>query len=389
MRFSRAFIGHSRTGFFARALLLLLVLALVILTHGADRVDHVVNPPADEFAVLQPVKRLGPGFVLEVYDIVENLYYDYSAINAPRLLNVALSQVEITAAKEGKKFKADRIPENADPRMARSWFIMEFMQAEDVVTNNDALAFYAASAMLDSLKDSHAVIVSEEFPKTDSASVSAKPVSNLLKVMAHELGFIPLIGGNSKIYYWLVGSVELDPGGAHLATEKIKKISGPESAGIILDLRDCPGGDLRVVAEILSCFLPEHTFLFESRASYEDKLHYARSSFTTDVPIAILINNRSMSAAEMIASVLQLNHRAIIVGEHSPGKVSLCHQFPVFRESITLSVTVEEYLTSEGRPLEKNGVKPDFPVLYKNSLIDDAQIRAAGELLLGRWRKKQ
>lgn len=139
-----------------------------------------------------------------------------------------------------------------------------------------------------------------------------------------------------------------------------KQDSTPQ--GLILDLRYNPGGYLDAAESLLSHFIPEGDPLFKI-ANNADSLSFASSGPTdlAGIPMVILMNSSSASAAEITASVLQEEGIAKIVGTQSYGKGTTQGLY-TYADGSLLKLTIAEWLTPDGNSVNGVGVTPDFVV---------------------------
>jgi len=138
-----------------------------------------------------------------------------------------------------------------------------------------------------------------------------------------------------------------------------------EPVGLILDLRNNPGGLLDTALDVSSLFLePEQVILIELRKGGEEKKTYRAKSrpLAPDIPLVVLINGGSASASEIVAGSVQDNQRGVLLGEPTFGKgsVQLSHELS---DGAELRITTAQWLTPSGHALRSgNGLLPDFPV---------------------------
>ncbi|WP_201615726.1 S41 family peptidase [Psychrobacter urativorans] len=129
--------------------------------------------------------------------------------------------------------------------------------------------------------------------------------------------------------------------------------------GILLDLRDNPGGVLTSAVQVASLFMDDTTVVqIRSRQSELRTLITRGTAVLKPLPVVILQNRYSASAAEVLASSLQTQQRATIVGEVSYGKGSVQSVIPLNEEQ-AVKLTVAHYLTATGKKIDKIGVQPD------------------------------
>lgn len=131
-------------------------------------------------------------------------------------------------------------------------------------------------------------------------------------------------------------------------------------AGIVLDVRDNPGGVLESAIDIAGLFMAEKTAVqVKGRQGIERTLTTGNNALLANIPVIILQNRYSASAAEVLASSLQTQKRARVVGETSYGKGSVQSVIPVNDEQ-AIKLTVAYYLTADGRQIDDIGITPDI-----------------------------
>ncbi|MDP2683969.1 MAG: S41 family peptidase [bacterium] len=156
-----------------------------------------------------------------------------------------------------------------------------------------------------------------------------------------------------------------------------------KAESIILDLRSNPGGYLDTSVDIAGEFLENKIILTEDFG--DDKQEYTSdtSAKLLDYKLAVLINNGSASAAEILAGALQDYSRGTLIGEQTFGKGSV-QDFEQFSDGSSLKLTVAKWLTPNGHNIDDQGITPDIEVEltdddYNNDL--DPQLEAAIHLL--------
>ncbi|MDO5768713.1 MAG: S41 family peptidase [Psychrobacter sp.] len=130
-------------------------------------------------------------------------------------------------------------------------------------------------------------------------------------------------------------------------------------SGIIMDIRDNPGGVLESAVDIAGLFMADTEVVrVKGRRGVSKTLKTAPEAILATVPMIILQNRYSASAAEVLASSLQVAKRAQVVGETSYGKGSVQSVIPINDEQ-AIKLTVAYYLTADGRTIDDIGVDPD------------------------------
>lgn len=154
-------------------------------------------------------------------------------------------------------------------------------------------------------------------------------------------------------------------------------IASHHPTGLVLDLRNNPGGFLSAAVTTVSNFLPEGSTVAHIVSSDSDTAEQTEDPPTIDssVNIAVLINKGSASAAEITAGALQDAKRATIVGETSFGKGTV-QQVLDFTDGSELKMTIAEWLTTARRPINHIGVKPDVEVASVDGGRDDQMLKA-------------
>jgi len=147
------------------------------------------------------------------------------------------------------------------------------------------------------------------------------------------------------------------------AIEDLKSEMGGRIPGLIIDVRSNPGGRVDQVVNVTGYFL-DGGEVFSSRPrelDFAKRYHAEQGELLPGVPIVVLINSQSASAAEIIAGALQDRNRALVVGRRSFGKGSVQSIMP-FRNEGALRLTTERYFTPSGRSIQGLGIMPDVLV---------------------------
>lgn len=158
----------------------------------------------------------------------------------------------------------------------------------------------------------------------------------------------------------------------------------PEVKGVILDLRNNPGGFLQGSVFIASEFLKDGVVVKQeqSRDGGTETFSVNRKGRLLTAPLVVLINQGSASASEIVAGALQERGRAKVVGEKSFGKGTIQEAEELLGGS-GLHITVARWLLPSGKNIDKEGIKPDFEVeMDEKDQTRDPQLEKAIELLL-------
>ena len=144
--------------------------------------------------------------------------------------------------------------------------------------------------------------------------------------------------------------------------QAVEKIQGSGMTGVVLDLRNNPGGLLGEAVGVASQFLTGGNVLLERDA--DDALTpvpVEPDGLAPDIPLVVLINGGSASASEIVAGALQDAERARVVGERTFGTGTVLQEFPL-SDGSALLLAVREWLTPSGRVIWRQGLAPDFVV---------------------------
>ncbi|MBT8153283.1 S41 family peptidase [Epibacterium ulvae] len=146
--------------------------------------------------------------------------------------------------------------------------------------------------------------------------------------------------------------------------KQIDEAGGVENIeGIVLDLRNNPGGLLNQAIKVSDAFLDKGEIVSTRGRNPEDgeRFNATPGDLAKDLPMVVLINGGSASASEIVAGALQDHHRAIVVGTKSFGKGSVQTVMPL-RGSGAMRLTTARYYTPSGRSIQALGVSPDIIV---------------------------
>lgn len=154
--------------------------------------------------------------------------------------------------------------------------------------------------------------------------------------------------------------------------ESLKELkeTGVGLQGLILDLRNNPGGLLNQAVKISDVFLNEGVIVYtKGRVEDDNQKFYAHSKDTEgNYPVVILVNSGSASAAEIVSGALKVAGRAIVVGEQTFGKGSVQTVKPL-ENGGALSITTSLYYLANDNSIQSTGVSPDY-VISENPEVD-------------------
>ncbi len=156
-----------------------------------------------------------------------------------------------------------------------------------------------------------------------------------------------------------------------------------EVHGLILDLRNNPGGLLDQAVKVADLFLAEKKTIVSTRNSKNAQVYRShwslRDERLTQIPLVVLVNGGSASASEIVAAALKNNQRALVIGEQTFGKGSVQTVWPMQDDS-GLKLTIAKYLTPGNKSIQSVGVTPD--VLLYPTVISEQRMHLAEQNLI-------
>ncbi len=156
--------------------------------------------------------------------------------------------------------------------------------------------------------------------------------------------------------------------------------------GLILDLRNDGGGYLDTAQEVVSEFLKEGTVLIEEYGDKTQRKYEVQpGGLATEIPMVVLVNGGTASAAEITAGAIQDYKRGILIGEKTYGKGSVQQWSSLPNEAGAIRVTIARWLTPNGRQINAIGLMPDIEIALTQEDFDaekDPQLDRAIEYIL-------
>ncbi|MBD3380485.1 MAG: PDZ domain-containing protein [Candidatus Omnitrophica bacterium] len=146
--------------------------------------------------------------------------------------------------------------------------------------------------------------------------------------------------------------------------ETLNGLSEKDVQGVILDLRDNPGGLLNASIDVADLFLPQGALIVYTEGRDPGKRAEFRSKKISDfdgMDLALLVNKRSASASEILAGAVKDNGRGLVIGETTYGKGSVQTVIPL-KDKSALRLTTASYFTPSGKSLRNTGIDPDIYV---------------------------
>ncbi|WP_415644079.1 S41 family peptidase [Sphingomonas antarctica] len=181
--------------------------------------------------------------------------------------------------------------------------------------------------------------------------------------------------------YININAFSRDTGGAvRAALMGVDKALGHQPAGYVVDLRENPGGLLDEAVAVSDAFLDKGNIVSQRGRDprQNESWDAAPGDFAHGLPVVVLVDAGSASAAEIVAGALRDNRRAIVMGERSFGKGSVQTVAPL-SENTALRLTTARYYTPSGKSIQEGGIEPDIivPQLTDPDYKDRPRIREA------------
>ncbi|MFV1982690.1 MAG: S41 family peptidase [Thiohalomonadales bacterium] len=155
------------------------------------------------------------------------------------------------------------------------------------------------------------------------------------------------------------------------AIKKLNKESDNKLKGLVLDLRNNPGGLLDAAVDVTDAFIGSGKIVVSVKGRNKDNQDIRRSKSSDQLkglPLVVLVNGGSASASEIVAGALQDHKRAVIMGKQTFGKGSVQSVVPLGNES-GLKLTTARYYTPSGRTIQAKGITPDI-------ILEDIKVAA-------------
>jgi carboxyl-terminal processing protease len=196
------------------------------------------------------------------------------------------------------------------------------------------------------------------------------PVDSVYSVLIQEgFGYVRITNFREKTTSDLVDALEtLESGETPLK-------------GLIMDLRNNPGGLLDQSVSVADLFLEQGTIVsMKGRTERDQRIFTALpNKVKRDYPIVVLINNGSASASEIVSGALQDHNRALILGTTSFGKGSV-QNVETLRDDYGLKLTIARYYTPSGRSIQAQGIEPDIEVQAKT--VDESEDEEKSSIII-------
>ena len=239
-----------------------------------------------------------------------------------------------------------------------------------------------ADAVIDAIQGEEGTEVTVSFSKEKDGAVQEATMQRAM--VTQKMAWGQMLDGN--IGYIRIENFHVDS--AEQFQQVLDELLADGAQSLVLDVRHNGGGRVKEMSEMLDPLLPEGTIMTLRTKSGSETV-YESDAEMIDQPIVVLVDDQSISAAELFAAALQEYDRAILVGTHTTGKGRAQQTFEL-SDGSALNLSVEEYFTPQGNNLAGVGIAPDVEValtdaqsanFYFLSPEEDPQLQKAVEIL--------
>ena len=175
------------------------------------------------------------------------------------------------------------------------------------------------------------------------------------KVLENQIGYISISEFDSVT-------------GAQFA-KALKKLQKKNIEGLVVDLRNNPGGSLSTVCDILDSILPKGLIVYTKDKNGKKEEYTSDEKHRLNLPMSVLVNGQSASASEIFAGAVQDYGKAEIIGTQTYGKGVVQNLFDL-KDGTCVKLTTSEYFTPKGRNIDGKGITPDVKIEYKYNAKD-------------------
>lgn len=175
------------------------------------------------------------------------------------------------------------------------------------------------------------------------------------KVLENQIGYISISEFDSVT-------------GAQFA-KALKQLQKKNIEGLVVDLRNNPGGSLSTVCDILDSILPKGLIVYTKDKNGKKEEYTSDEKHRLNLPMSVLVNGQSASASEIFAGAVQDYGKAEIIGTQTYGKGVVQNLFDL-KDGTCVKLTTSEYFTPKGRNIDGKGITPDVKIKYKYNAKD-------------------
>ena len=339
----------------------------------------------------------------KTYDIIKNDYY--KDVKDEVLVEGAINGMMSSLGDPHSVYFNKKAKEEFDTELTGSYYGI----GAEITSTNDGKAvikkvFDKSPAKTAGLKEN------DVFVSIDGESVEGKSISDIANTLrsekkeksiivvnrdGKELSFevtkanVTLFSVSSEMLDNNIGYISVNIFGQNTYDEFTKALNDLEKENmksLIIDLRGNNGGYLTTVTNMLSIFLDKDKVIYQMQTKTGKKKYYSIKNDSKTYKVVILIDNESASASEIMASAMSEQYGATLVGEKSYGKGTV-QITKDLKNGGMIKYTIQNWLTSKGKSIEKNGIKPDYEIKLNDEYANnptkenDNQLQKAIDLL--------
>ena len=216
-----------------------------------------------------------------------------------------------------------------------------------------------ANAVISAIRGEEGTDVSVTI-QTSAGETETKTLTMKRATVTQKMAWGEMLSGNT-------GYIRIENFHTGVADQFQKALSALEEQGmtsLVIDVRHNGGGKVKEMSEVLDPLLPEGTIMTLREKNGHETV-YSSDADMIDLPLAVLIDDQSISAAEFFAAALQEYERATLVGTHTTGKGRAQRTYAL-SDGSAVNLSVEEYFTPKGKSLADTGIAPDIETTLTN-----------------------
>lgn len=368
----------------------------------------VISVAATSLSFVLHYRRYAP--VMQAMDLVSERYYYYGDLDKDQLITGAIKGV---ASYIGDEYAAYYTREEYEELMQSN---SGFYIGMGILVSAEAEGVFVIASVFESTPAQEAgMLVGDRILQINDAPAAAyTDLTAFLENVDHTEGAVNTVtvdrGGEELVFVVTMREVYSPYVTCEMLTDtvgylRIKAFQGEcvsetqqaleelraqGMQSLVLDVRDNLGGQLYAVNDIAACFLDKGSVITTVRSRTEAEVVYRTHTQGEPLPIAMLVNDYSASASELLAGALRDNGVAVLIGEKTYGKGIVQSYFGIYGQG-HIKFTTDAYYTPSGVCIQGDGLAPDIAVALSDELSaldvamlaheEDAQLQAALEYL--------
>lgn len=296
----------------------------------------------------------------EFNDVVNSGYEEYAGIG-----------VHLVYSYEGKSASVVSVMPDTPAQAADIRIGDEITTVEDIVIS-DIKSYTDSAAKLRGKEGTKVTLTLKRGEETLKKEIIRKiiKVNNVTSRLMDNVGYIKILEFDNK------ANEEFEA--------ELKKLKAKNIKGLIIDLRNNPGGMVPPTVKIADMLLPDGDVILKTKYKNGDvKIDKAKDGKKEDMPIVVLVNGNSASASEILTSSLKDYNAATIIGQKTYGKGIVQGVIPL-KEDDAASITIAKYYTKAEKEIHKKGIEPDIKVEVSKEEANSIVIKPEEDTVLKR-----